>query len=45
VLWDLAGDIDVLLPHGRRILTKKLHTLLPIAFDSKRLSRRPKRRA
>ena len=44
VLWELAGNIDVLLPAGPRTTTKKLKSLLPIAFDSKRLSRRKKRR-
>jgi len=44
VLWELAGNIDVLLPAGTRTTVKKLQSLLPIAFDSKRLSRRKKRK-
>ena len=45
VLWDLAGNIDVVLPSGSRITVRKLKSLLPIAFDSKRLSHRKKRKS
>lgn len=44
VLWDLAGNIDVVLTSPRRTKVVKLKKLLPIAFDSNLLARSTKRR-
>jgi cytidine deaminase len=45
VLWDLAGNIDVVLvnPQGK-MKTLKLKQLIPHAFDNKNLSRTLKRK-
>jgi len=45
VLWDLAGNIDVIMstPKGKT-KTQKLKTLIPYAFDSKNLERTLKRK-
>ena len=45
VLWDLAGNIDVIMstPKGKT-KTQKLKTLIPYAFDSKNLERTQKRK-
>ena len=45
VLWDLAGNIDVIMstPKGKT-KTQKLKTLIPYAFDSKNLKRTQKRK-
>ncbi len=43
VLFDLAGNIDVILVNGKgKRLVKKLKELLPFAFDSKQLSKATK---
>jgi cytidine deaminase len=43
VLWDLAGNIDVIMVNSRsKVRTLKLKELLPYAFDDKHLPR-PKR--
>lgn len=44
VLWDLAGDIDVVLSSSKRTKVVKLKSLLPIAFDSKMLARSKRRK-
>ncbi len=44
VLWDLAGNIDIILCSSARIRVLKLKSLLPFAFDSKILSRSTKRK-
>ncbi|MEX2117094.1 MAG: cytidine deaminase [Bacteroidota bacterium] len=44
VLWDLAGNIDVVLSSSSRTKVLKLKSLLPIAFDSKMLARSVKRK-
>jgi cytidine deaminase len=44
VLWDLAGNIDVILSSPKRMRVVKLKELLPIAFDSNLLARATKRK-
>jgi cytidine deaminase len=45
VLWDLAGNIDVIMANPKgKIKVQKLKQLLPHAFDSKNLKRTPKKR-
>lgn len=44
VLWDLAGNIDVVLSSSKRTRVVKLKSLLPIAFDSKMLPRSKRRK-
>ncbi|MEX1138830.1 MAG: cytidine deaminase [Bacteroidota bacterium] len=44
VLWDLAGNIDVVLSSSKRTKVVKLKSLLPIAFDSKILARSKRRK-
>lgn len=42
VLWDLAGNITVILDSRRGSQQLKLENLLPIPFDSKRLRSKPR---
>lgn len=44
VLWDLAGNIDVILATSKTFRVVKLKSLLPIAFDSKMLARLRRRK-
>jgi cytidine deaminase len=45
VLWDLAGNIDVIMANPKgRMKVEKLKKLIPHAFDSKNLKRTPKKR-
>lgn len=44
VLWDLAGNIDVVLSSSKRTRVVKLKSLLPNAFDSKMLPRSRRRK-
>jgi len=44
VLWDLAGNIDVVLSSRNRTKVIKLKSLLPIAFGSNLLKRSAKRK-
>ena len=45
VLWDLAGNIDIVMANQRgRMKVQKLKQLIPNAFDSKNLKRTPKKR-